>query len=673
MFCRNTVAKSSKGDKDLISDALATVVETIGGTPREGQIQMAKAVELAMESNEHLLVQAGTGTGKSLGYLVPAIMRAGKGVKPDGTNRSVIATATLALQRQLVEHDLPAAVAALAEKTENAVSFAVLKGRHNYICLDKFNRTDVDSADDGEQELFQTSTSALAKQAKKLRQWVDVTSTGDRDDYEHELDSRLWRSMSVSGRECVGASKCAWGEDCFAENARATAHASDIVVTNHALLAIDILENLPILPEHDTVIIDEAHELVDRTTNALAGSLDVAIMGRATGMARKFIQPSTHDRMMEVADDLGLALESYDREGTMTRVQGFQGQLLNALTAVRDVYKIAQAEMTTSSQDESDVAASKQRAKSAVKDVLDVAAELISADEHSVTWIDVSRTAVLHHAPLSVAGFLGEALFGKNTIILTSATLAVAGSMDSTAKTVGLSESGWTGLDVGSPFDYSKQGILYCPSHLPAPSSSGIAEEALDELGDLIDAAGGRTLSLFSSWRGVERAEEYLTVRFKGRSDRPLIVARKGDSVAELVRRFKESPEASLLGTVSLWQGIDVPGNTCTLVTIDRIPFPRPDDPVMAARSARVDEAGGSGFRSVSLPRAALLLAQGVGRLIRSTEDRGVVAVLDSRLANSGYGSTLRKSLPNLWWTTEKAAVVSALERLDETASNPAS
>lgn len=665
------MAKSA-GQVD-ISQALASAVEKIGGTARDGQIEMAKAVDLAMESNEHLLVQAGTGTGKSLGYLVPAIMRAGKGVKPDGTNRSVIATATLALQRQLIEHDLPAAISALSDKTEQPVSYAVLKGRHNYICLDKFNRTDVDSADDGEQELFQTSTSVLAKQAKKLRQWVDITTTGDRDDYENELDSRLWRSMSVSGRECVGASKCAWGEDCFAEKARTTAHASDIVVTNHALLAIDILENLPILPEHDTVIIDEAHELVDRTTNALAGSLDVASMGRATGMARKFIQPSTHDRMMDVADDLGLALESYDREGTTTRVQGFEGQLLKALTAVRDVYKIAQAEMTTSSQDESDVAASKQRAKAAVKDVFDVAAELLSADEHSVTWIDVSRTAVLHHAPLSVAGFLGEALFGQHTIVLTSATLAVAGSMDSTAKTVGLGESGWTGLDVGSPFDYSKQGILYCPSHLPPPSSGGVAEEALDELGDLIEAAGGRTLSLFSSWRGVERAEEYLNVRFKGRADRPIIVARKGDSVADLVRRFKETPESSLLGTVSLWQGIDVPGNTCTLVTIDRIPFPRPDDPVMAARAARVDASGGSGFRSISLPRAALLLAQGVGRLIRSTEDRGVVAVLDSRLANSGYGSTLRKSLPNLWWTTDKAAALSALERLNETASNTSS
>lgn len=660
---------AKKSESTPIEAALQQVVETIGGTPREGQIEMATAVDKAMQDGEHLLVQAGTGTGKSLGYLVPAILRANKGVLPDGTNRTVIATATLALQRQLVDHDLPNAVKALDDQTDHPISYAVLKGRHNYVCLDKFNRVEVDSEDDGEEQLFQTSTSALAKQAKKLRQWVENTDTGDRDDYEEELDGRLWRSLSVSGRECVGAAKCAWGEDCFAEAARNKAHASDIVVTNHALLAIDILENLPILPEHDSVIIDEAHELVDRTTNALAGFLEVGGMGRATGMARKFIQPSTHDRMMEVADDLGLALESYDREGTTTRIEGFEGQLLKALTAVRDVYKVAQAEMTTSSQDESDVAAQKQRAKAAVKDVFDVAAELLSADEHSVTWIEVSRTAVLHHAPLSVAGFLGEALFGQHTIVLTSATLAVAGSMDSTAKAVGLGDSKWKGLDVGSPFDYSKQGILYCPSNLPAPSSSGVAEEALDELGDLIDAAGGRTLSLFSSWRGVERAEEYLTVRFKGRSDRPLIVARKGDSVSDLVRRFKETPESSLLGTVSLWQGIDVPGNTCTLVTIDRIPFPRPDDPVMAARSARVDESGGSGFRSVSLPRAALLLAQGVGRLIRSTEDRGVVAVLDSRLANSGYGGMLRKSLPNLWWTTDKAAVLSALERLDESAT----
>ena len=262
------MAKSTS--QDAISQALASAVEKIGGTARDGQIEMAKAVDLAMESNEHLLVQAGTGTGKSLGYLVPAILRANKGVMPDGTNRTVIATATLALQRQLVDHDLPSAVEALADQTDHPISYAVLKGRHNYICLDKFNRVEVDSADDGEEQLFQTSSSALAKQSKKLRQWVDVTDTGDRDDYDEELDGRLWRSLSVSGRECVGASKCAWGEDCFAEAARNKAHASDIVVTNHALLAIDILENLPILPDHDAVIIDEAaNYVVDSQGNNL--------------------------------------------------------------------------------------------------------------------------------------------------------------------------------------------------------------------------------------------------------------------------------------------------------------------------------------------------------------------------------------------------------------------
>ena len=193
------MAKETK-KSNAIEDALAKVVETIGGTPREGQIEMATAVEKAMSDGEHLLVQAGTGTGKSLGYLVPAILRASKGVKPDGTNRTVIATATLALQRQLVEHDLPAAVESLADQTEHPITYAVLKGRHNYICLDKFNRVEVDGADDGEEQLFQTSTSALAKQAKKLRQWVEITQTGDRDDYDNELDGRLWRSMSDSPR-----------------------------------------------------------------------------------------------------------------------------------------------------------------------------------------------------------------------------------------------------------------------------------------------------------------------------------------------------------------------------------------------------------------------------------------------------------------------------------------
>jgi len=647
--------------ENSVVDALELVIEHIHGSLRQGQIDMAQAVATAMSSKGHLLVQAGTGTGKSLGYLVPAILRAKAGVNGEGKNRTVIATATLALQRQLAEHDLPRAVAAIA----GDVSFAVLKGRSNFVCLDKFHRGS--AVTDEEPALFEVSTSRLGKQAKKLRTWAESTSTGDRDEFEGELDGRLWRSISVSGRECVGASKCAWGQECFAEIARAKAHESDIVITNHALLAIDLIDGIPLIPDHDAIVIDEAHELVDRTTNALAGSLDAKALERTAGLARKFILPSTHERLLAIADDLEVILPVVGGQEGIKRLGALPKQLQTALTTVAQVVAVAVNDITASSQDDAETAAAKQRAKASLVEVADATAKLLAADEYTVRWLDSSREPVLHHAPLSVAGFLQDSLFTGPSVTLTSATLQVADSMESTAKAVGLSASStWTALDVGSPFDYGKQGILYCASHLPPPSSAGVAPEMLDELADLMEAAGGRTLALFSSWRGVERAAEYLEVRFRDRPDRPLIVATRGDSVGELVKQFKASPHASLLGTVSLWQGIDVPGDTCTLVTIDRIPFPRPDDPVMAARSAKVDEAGGSGFRSVALPRAALLLAQGVGRLIRTTEDRGVVAVLDSRLANAGYAGLLRKSVPPLWWTTSSDVVKSALTRLNE-------
>jgi len=417
--------------------------------------------------------------------------------------------------------------------------------------------------------------------------------------------------------------------------------------------------------------IDEAHELVDRTTNALAGSLDAKGLERAAGLARKYIEPATHELILAAADDLSVLLPVVSEKDGLKRLEELPKQLHSTLSRVAQVVASALNDITASSQDDPETAAAKQRAKANLGEIADAAAVLLATDEYTVRWIDASRDPVLHHAPLSVAGFLQESLFSEPSVTLTSATLQVADSMESTAKAVGLaSSSNWTSLDVGSPFDYAKQGILYCASHLPPPSSAGVAPEMLDELADLIDAAGGRTLALFSSWRGVERAAEYLEVRFRDRADRPLIVASRGDSIGELVKQFKASSHASLLGTVSLWQGIDVPGDTCTLVTIDRIPFPRPDDPVMAARSAKVDASGGSGFRSVSLPRAALLLAQGVGRLIRTTDDRGVVAVLDSRLANAGYAGLLRKSVPPLWWTTNVEVVKSALTRLDAESTN---
>lgn len=650
-----------------VSAALDAVVAAVGGSRRSGQHEMAEAVASALSTQQHLLVQAGTGTGKSLAYLVPAILRAGQGVGEHGENRTVVATATLALQRQLVDHDLPAAVAALTPFINHPVTFAVSKGRHNYVCLDKVRR-EGGGQDEEDLALFESPRSKLGAQAKALRRWIDSTATGDRDDYDGELDPRLWRAVSVSGRECVGAAKCLYGEQCFAESARSTAAAAAIVVTNHALLVIDVVEGLPILPEHDSLIVDEAHELADRTTHALSLALDVAMVERAARAARAHVESAVHERLLEAADELGGALEQGPREAEVQRLRDLSGPLHAALTGLRDAVSVALSQLPTSSSDEPAVAAAKKRARADLQDVHEATTALLTVDERTVAWLTHERGEALHVAPLSIAEYLRDTLFGRATAVLTSATLTVGGTMAAVADTVGLPEGTWQARDVGSPFDYGRQAILYCNPQLPAPSADGVSEQALQELAQLIDAAGGRTLALFSSWRGVERAAQLLGERFAGRDDRPLLIAQRGDAVADLVRRFAATPQASLLGTVSLWQGIDVPGDTCTLVTIDRLPFPRPDDPVMSARAARVDAAGGSGFSAVQVPRAALLLAQGVGRLIRSSSDRGVVAILDSRFATKGYGSTLRSALPPLWYTTDTDVVLTSLRNLDASA-----
>ncbi len=312
-----------------------------------------------------------------------------------------------------------------------------------------------------------------------------------------------------------------------------------------------------------------------------------------------------------------------------------------------------------------------------------MASALLSLDEHDVAWLDAGerRAPVLRIAPLSVAHVLRSELFDKTRVVVTSATLTLGGSFQPLATSYGLpaEERGWTGLDVGSPFDHARQGILYVPRHVAPPGRDGVSSQALDELADLVGAAGGRTLALFSSWRGVERAAEHLAETLPDRlldrgivpTDAPVLVQQRGDAVAELVRRFADDPRSILLGTLSLWQGVDVPGSSCTLVVIDRIPFPRPNEPLTEARSKAAEAAGGNGFSAVSVPRAALLLAQGVGRLIRSADDRGVVAVLDPRLATARYGDYLRRSLPPFWYTTDSAAVRGALTRLDELAATP--
>ncbi len=644
-----------------IDDALDKVVEKIGGERREGQHAMAKAVASTIQGDRHAIIQAGTGTGKSLGYLVPAAIAAIANKEP-----IVVATATLALQRQLMDKDLPLMVEALQDQFDRPITYAVLKGRNNYICLQKLHGAVPDDESDA---LFNTQRSALGEQVVAVRAWAEKTETGDRDEYDDEIDPRVWRSLTVGRRECVGESKCVYGEDCFTAKRRAQANEADIIITNHAMLAIDALENIPVLPEHGAVIIDEGHELVDRATGSLTNELSVAMVERSLGRSKRLVDEPTLAQLQDAMDAFDDELRELclDLKGP-TRIDPMPQSLTLALTLLRDSgHQVMTVLNANKEEKDPDALAKLQQAKAVVEEMHDTAGLIINSGDYDVVWLDPgeNRAPVIRRAPLSIGGLLRDSLFAKSPVVLTSATLTVGGGFDSLISSLGLTDADVNTMDVGSPFDHAKQGILYVARELPAPDRDGVPMEALDTLAELIEAAGGRTLALFSSWRGVERAAEYLRVRLDNKKY-PMLVQKRGDAVGTLVKAFADTPATTLLGTVSLWQGVDVPGESCICVVIDRIPFPRPDDPLIAARQQAIDDAGGSGFRAISVPKAGLLLAQGVGRLIRGANDKGVVAVLDSRLANAGYAKSLRASLPPFWFTTDKEIVVGSLKRLNE-------
>ena len=651
--------------------ALDVAVEAIGGSAREGQIEMAEAVANALTNRHHLMVQAGTGTGKSLAYLIPGIVHGRK---------VLVATATIALQRQLVDRDLPAVVPALEKELGRDISYAIYKGVGNYICLQKMNSEDVDP----DTELVM-EVSSLEKDAKRLIAWAKTPGvSGDRDDAP-EVDRRVWAANSVSGRECVGADVCAFGSQCFAANAKAKAQTADIVVTNHTLLAIEIVDSHPILPDRDCIILDEAHEFMDRATQAVTDELTSNRVLRAAAMARKFMPGKLSDAFHKAANDFHESMVDYgeDVKGDFSS-QGRLEEIPQSLEfSIRKVMEASKAIVQFMSADDeiidTDALAERARVKGAVNEIATTATTLLKMGDGLVLWYEPTYST-LYLAPLSVSDVLRENMLTQTPVIATSATLTVGKGFDAMAKSIGflvneevsaevkegeVDPANVQMLDVGSPFDFANQGVLYMPKHLPEPGREGPSQEVLTELGELIDAAGGRTLALFSSWRGVEAADLHLR---KVLAELPIkiITQKRGDAVGPLVERFAKDETSILIGTMSLWQGVDVPGNSCILVAIDRIPFPRPDEPVMSARAAQADAKGGSGFMQVSLPRAALLLAQGTGRLIRSVDDRGVVAILDSRIVTKRYGSVLLNSMPPLWRTSEKSVVIDSLKRLKE-------
>lgn len=654
-------------------ELLDTVVERSGGQKRDGQRTMAAHVARSLETEKHLLVQAGTGTGKSLGYLVPAIVSAQHSEKP-----IIVATATLALQSQIVHRDIPRLLEALGDQPEHETDVAILKGRNNYACLHKVEGGYPE--DDGdtlfEMDAATGATGKLGEEILRLRSWVQTTDTGDRDELLPGVSDRAWRQVSVTASECLGR-KCPLIEECFSENARTQAADADIVITNHALLAINAFEGVNVLPEHEVVIIDEAHELADRVTGAVTGGLSPLMVSKVARSVRKHTT-ADHKALEQAALKLDDALNGVPAE---LMARGLPNRVAAAMEQVRDA---ARSALTDTKSGEKDADAGRQMTRASLTEVHDNAEKMLQADpQHQVIWVSRQGSwepgrgyvaasdddpATLNIAPISVAGYLREGLFDGRTVVLTSATLALGESFESTAGALGLMGSGaprWDAIDVGSPFNYPKQGVLYLASDLPKPGR-GVSIEQLDRIVELVAASGGGALGLFSSKRGAELAAEYV----RERTDLNILLQGES-SLRALVKEFVEDTNSCLFGTMSLWQGVDAPGDSCRLVIMDRIPFPRPDDPLSQARSRAVAQNGGNGFMAVSATHAAVRMAQGAGRLVRSVNDRGVVAVLDSRIATQRYGSYLVKTLPPFWATQNKNVVLGALERLAQTVETP--
>lgn len=660
------------------ADLLDTAVAEMGGQRRAGQHDMLEHVAASIETGEHLLVQAGTGTGKSLAYLVPLITHALTADKP-----SVVATATLALQAQIVGRDVPKLLAALRSDLPREIDVALLKGRSNYVCKYKLGGgIPADEPEEG--QLFALgedavvshprssgATTALGKEVVRLRAWADDSETGDRDELTPGVSNAAWRQVSVTAVECLGSQRCPVADECFSEQARARSAEADIIVTNHAMLAISTFSDAAVLPEHDVVVVDEAHELVDRVTGAVTGQLSAAMISSAATSLRRHSGADVA-ALQKSCDELALALRELPSGILAAGLPIALGELFAVLLSQ---VRAALSDSKDSKGGEADGARSTARARMQLvfTELERIAAASTSRD---VLWLsrgstfdpatggtmeDLHGPATLYIAPLSVAMQLRDRLFGEHTTVMTSATLAIGSAFEPIAGAMGLigkDAPQWQGVDVGSPFNYAKQGVLYVASHLEKPGR-GTSPEQLDELMDLIGASGGGALCLFSSKRAAEEA----AVQLRARLEVP-ILCQGESSMAALIKQFADEPDTCLFGTMSLWQGVDVPGKSCRLVTIDRIPFPRPDDPLMTARAQAVSRNGGNGFMSVSATHAAVRLAQGAGRLIRSSADQGVVAILDSRLATARYGGYLRSALPPFWATTNKTTVLSALARL---------
>lgn len=656
-----------------------------GGESRPGQLEMAEAVARAIDSGRHLVVQAGTGTGKSLAYVVPAVVSGRK---------VVVATATKALQDQLAEKDLPATAGAGGR----LFTFAVLKGRSNYLCRQRAAEIDdrgvpqqLAALDDAVDQLLvddapsgaarpapagQGTGDRLVDHVRRLLDWAGETRTGDRADLPFEPHRRAWAMLSVGPRECPGAFRCPSGDDCFAERARAAAAAADVVVVNTHLYGAHLASGGAVLPEHDVVVFDEAHEVEEVMTASLGAEVTPGRFRALAAMARPLVAAEGAPVVAELgelteplegalADRVGSRVlfdpgpgpdgEPEGRERARPRPpDGGDLELSRLLELASARLSRVSALLRAGGPDQPAGAddGRRARAQSAAGHLAEDLARIAARTVDEVAWVDgTPRAPVLRLSPVDVGPPLAAQLWGEVTAVLTSATIPPR-----LHERLGLEGFAVDELDVGSPFDYRSHALLYVARHLPDRRRPESEPALHEELAALITAAGGRTLALFTSRRATEAAAAALRDRL------PFPVLEQGElPKGRLLSAFTEDESSCLFATLGFWQGVDVPGRSLSLVTLDRLPFPRPDDPLLAARRER---AGDAAFRLVDLPRAATMLAQGAGRLVRSADDRGVVAVLDPRLATAGYRGVLLAGMPPMRRTTDRRQAEEFLRRV---------
>ncbi len=630
-----------------------------GFRARPGQQAMAQTIAEAIRDRCCLLAEAGTGTGKTFAYLVPALLNGGK---------VIISTGTKTLQDQLFERDLPLVRDAL----KLPLSVALLKGRSNYLCLHRIAQAQYE-------DLFPSKQDA--RHLKTIVSFARTTARGDRSELARIPDhAGIWPLVTSTRDNCLGA-QCAHANDCFVMKARKEALDADVVVINHHLFFADALlreEGLnELLPACNTVILDEAHQLPDIATVffgdrlggaqllELARDTEIAVRTSAGDLAEL---PARLNRLVLAVRQLRLAAGEFPGKLPASRLLSLPA-FTDALQMLKKVLDETASDLGTVAERSEDLGLIAARAQTLSRtlqqwcDIDENVSENASDDVPLIRWADLSPYGwQLHTSPLSVAPIFRS--FVENSArswILTSATLSVAGQFTHYQHELGLENARTACWD--SPFDYGQQAILYVPPGLPLPNSKEHTDAVIDASLPVLAASRGRAFLLFTTHRALQHAHQRLQTVFAERRWSWPLLAQGDASRSELLERFRREKNSVLLGAASFWEGVDVAGDALSLVVIDKLPFAPPDDPLLAARLEHLKKNGGEPFRDWQLPQAAISLKQGAGRLIRTETDRGVLMIADPRLVEKPYGKRLWRSLPPMRRTRALEDVVAFFEQ----------